>query len=89
METYEQLKNRDSFKPNKLSCAVDKNDLTKTESTYEKIIVFVTYHTVCIDKNGKQCLLPIGLDNGVTVRTLLWKPKHLVGELFLMSQKSV
>ena len=62
---------RDAFEPNILSCAVENDYLTKTESTYVKISAVVTYHTCYIKENGKQDLLLISLGNSVAVKILL------------------
>ena len=70
VKTSEHLDDHDSFEPIKLGCAVDNNDITKTESTYGKLSVVVTYRDCYIEKNGKQALLLIGLGNGVAVNTL-------------------
>ena len=45
--------------------------LTESESIFGKLTMVVTNRTCYIDKNGKQYLLTIGLDNGVSVNTLI------------------
>ena len=48
VEKYEQFYDHNSFKPIKLTCSMDNDDPTKTESMYEKLAMVVTYHTFYI-----------------------------------------
>ena len=50
VEIYKQFDIRDAFEPIKLTCSVDNNALTKTESNYGKLPMVVTYHTFYIEK---------------------------------------
>ena len=53
---------------------VENDDITKTESTYGKTTVVVTYRDFHIEKNVKQSLLKIGIGNGVAFNSLLGLP---------------
>ena len=59
------------FDLNKLYCDVYNDALTESESIFGKLTMVVTNRTCYIDKNEKQYLLTIGLDNGVSVNTLI------------------
>ena len=61
--------------------------LTKTESTYGKLTVVVTYCTRYIGENGKQALLPIGLGNILSVNTLLGLPTFISWKIVLGATK--
>ena len=83
VEIYEKMDIRDEFLPIEIACAVDNYAITKTESTYGKISVVVTYHTNYIGENGKQSLLPIGIGNGVSVNTLIGLPTFFSWKIVL------
>ena len=85
METYSQLDDHNSFEPIKISGAVDNGDITKTEITYGKLAMVLTYHTTYIDKIGKKSLLLIGLSNSVSVNTLIRLPTFCSLKLFLIA----
>ena len=71
VETYEFFYNHSAFEPIKLACAVDRDDLKKTESNFGKFTAVVTYRNYYIEGNGQNALLLIVIGNGVAVNTLL------------------